>query len=253
MLSVLIWIPIIGALLVALLPNKLPAVNVRLGALFISGFTLLWNLFVLIKFDVANPGMQFRENIPWNETLGLNYQLGVDGLSILMLVLNSLLTWIAIYSSSKDTARPRLFYSLVLLISGGVAGAFMAENLLLFFLFYELELIPFYLLISIWGGERRNYAGIKFLIYTAVSSALILATFLGIVWLTGSKSFAMSDISTQSLSAASQLILLVGIVVGFGIKIPLVPFHTWLPDAYVEASAPVAILLGGVLPNLSKP
>ncbi|PAX54085.1 NADH-quinone oxidoreductase subunit M [Brunnivagina elsteri] len=250
MLSVLIWVPIFGALLVALFPNKLPTGNVRLGALFISGFTLLWNVFVLIKFDVSNPGMQFRENIPWNETLGLNYQLGVDGLSILMLALNSLLTWIAIYSSSKDTARPRLFYSLILLISGGVAGAFMAENLLLFFLFYELELIPFYLLISIWGGEKRNYAGIKFLIYTAVSGALILATFLGIVWLTGSKSFAMSDISTQSLSAASQLILLVGIVVGFGIKIPLVPFHTWLPDAYVEASAPVAILLGGVLAKL---
>ncbi|NJL62946.1 MAG: NADH-quinone oxidoreductase subunit M [Methylacidiphilales bacterium] len=250
MLSVLIWVPIIGAILVALLPNKLPAANVRLAGLFISGLTLLWNLFVLLKFDVTNPGMQLQENIPWNETLGLNYQLGIDGLSILMLVLNSLLTWIAIYSSSKDTARPRLFYSLVLLVSGGVAGAFMAENLLLFFLFYELELIPFYLLISIWGGEKRAYAGIKFLIYTAVSGALILATFLGIVWLTGSKSFAMSDISTQSLSAASQLILLVGIVVGFGIKIPLVPFHTWLPDAYVEASAPIAILLGGVLAKL---
>jgi NAD(P)H-quinone oxidoreductase subunit 4 len=250
MLSVLIWIPVIGALLVALLPNKLPAVNVRLTGLFISGLTLLWNLFVLFKFDVTNPGMQLREYLPWNETLGLNYQLGVDGLSILMLALNSLLTWIAIYSSSKDTARPRLFYSLVLLVSAGVAGAFMAENLLLFFLFYELELIPFYLLISIWGGERRSYAGIKFLIYTAVSGALILATFLGIVWLTGSKSFAMTDISTQSLSAASQLILLVGIVLGFGIKIPLVPFHTWLPDAYVEASAPIAILLGGVLAKL---
>ncbi|BAZ38295.1 NAD(P)H-quinone oxidoreductase subunit M [Calothrix sp. NIES-4101] len=250
MLSVLIWVPIIGALLIALLPQKLPAVNVRLVGLFISGLTLLWNLFILLKFDVANPGMQLQENIPWNETLGLNYQLGVDGLSILMLVLNSLLTWIAIYSSSKDTPRPRFFYSLVLLVSGGVAGAFMAENLLLFFLFYELELIPFYLLISIWGGEKRAYAGIKFLIYTAVSGALILATFLGMVWLTGSKSFAMSDISTQSLSATLQLILLIGIVLGFGIKIPLVPFHTWLPDAYVEASAPIAILLGGVLAKL---
>ncbi|MEA5572132.1 NADH-quinone oxidoreductase subunit M [Calothrix sp. UHCC 0171] len=250
MLSVLIWAPIIGALMIALLPQKLPAVNVRLVGLFISGLTLLWNLFILLKFDVANPGMQLQENIPWNETLGLNYQLGVDGLSILMLVLNSLLTWIAIYSSSKDTPRPRFFYSLVLLVSSGVAGAFMAENLLLFFLFYELELIPFYLLISIWGGEKRAYAGIKFLIYTAVSGALILATFLGMVWLTGSKSFAMSDISTQSLSATLQLILLIGIVLGFGIKIPLVPFHTWLPDAYVEASAPIAILLGGVLAKL---
>jgi NAD(P)H-quinone oxidoreductase subunit 4 len=210
----------------------------------------LWNIFILYKFDIYIPGMQFQEYLPWNETLGLSYQLGVDGLSILMLVLNSLLTWIAIYSSSQDTERPRLFYSMILLVSGGVAGAFLAENLLLFFLFYELELIPFYLLISIWGGEKRAYAGMKFLIYTAVSGALILATFLGLVWLSGSHSFALDAISTQNISAGMQLLLLVGIILGFGIKIPLIPFHTWLPDAYVEASAPIAILLGGVLAKL---
>ncbi|MBD2437933.1 NADH-quinone oxidoreductase subunit M [Nostoc sp. FACHB-110] len=251
MLSVLIWTPIIAALIIGFWPsNAIPPNRVRLVALTISGLILLWNLFILFKFDLSTPGMQFQEYLPWNETLGLSYQLGVDGLSILMLVLNSLLTWIAIYSSSKDTERPRLFYSMILLVSGGVAGAFLAENLLLFFLFYELELIPFYLLISIWGGEKRAYAGIKFLIYTAVSGALILATFLGMVWLTGSTSFAFDAVSTQTLSAGLQLLLLAGIILGFGIKIPLVPFHTWLPDAYVEASAPIAILLGGVLAKL---
>lgn len=251
MLSALIWIPIISAIIIGFLPGKVvPASRVRLVSLTIAGIVLLWNLFILLKFDISNPGMQFQEYLPWNETLGLSYQLGVDGLSILMLVLNSLLTWIAIYSSSKETERPRLFYSLILLVSGGVAGAFLAENLLLFFLFYELELIPFYLLISIWGGEKRAYAGIKFLIYTAVSGALILATFLGMVWLTGSTSFAFDAVSTQSISAGLQLVLLAGIILGFGIKIPLVPFHTWLPDAYVEASAPIAILLGGVLAKL---
>ncbi|MBD2353306.1 NADH-quinone oxidoreductase subunit M [Tolypothrix sp. FACHB-123] len=250
MLSVLIWLPILAAAIIAVIPKNLPTNTVRLSALYFAAIVLLWNIFILFKFDISNPGMQFQENIPWNETLGLSYQLGVDGLSILMLVLNSLLTWIAIYSSSKDTQRPRLFYSLILLVSGGVAGAFLAENLLLFFLFYELELIPFYLLISIWGGEKRGYAGIKFLIYTAVSGALILATFLGTVWLTGSTSFAFDAVSTQTLSAGLQIILLAGIVLGFGIKIPLVPFHTWLPDAYVEASAPIAILLGGVLAKL---
>ncbi len=250
MLSVLIWLPIFAAGVIALLPGNIPANRIRLGALFSSGIVLLWNLFILIKFDINNPGMQLQEYLPWNETLGLNYQIGVDGLSILMLVLNSLLTWIAIYSSSQKTERPRLFYSLILLVSGGVAGAFLAENLLLFFLFYELELIPFYLLISIWGGERRSYAGIKFLIYTAVSGALILASFLGIVWLTGSSSFNYDALSTQTLSATLQIILLGGIILGFGIKIPLIPLHTWLPDAYVEASAPIAILLGGVLAKL---
>ncbi|YAF94328.1 MAG: NADH-quinone oxidoreductase subunit M [Nodularia sp. CChRGM 3473] len=251
MLSVLIWIPIISAIIIGFLPGKVvPASRIRLVSLTIAGIVLLWNLFILLKFDISNPGMQFEEYLPWNDTLGLSYQLGVDGLSILMLILNSLLTWIAIYSSDKETERPRLFYSLILLISGGVAGAFLAENLLLFFLFYELELIPFYLLICIWGGEKRAYAGIKFLIYTAVSGALILATFLGMVFLTGSTSFAYDAVSTQTLSAGLQFVLLAGIILGFGIKIPLVPFHTWLPDAYVEASAPIAILLGGVLAKL---
>lgn len=250
MLSVLIWLPILGAALIAFLPKNIPTERIRLAALLTAGFTLAWNIFLLLKFDITSPGMQFLENIPWNETLGLSYQLGTDGLSILMLVLNSLLTWIAIYSSAKQTERPRLFYSLILLVSGGVAGAFAAQNLLLFFLFYELELIPFYLLISIWGGEKRAYAAIKFLIYTAVSGALILAAFLGIVWLTGASSFAYDTLTTQTLSSTLQVILLAGIILGFGIKIPLVPFHTWLPDAYVEASAPIAILLGGVLAKL---
>lgn len=250
MLSVLIWLPILGAAIVAFLPKNIPTERIRLAALLIAGFTLAWNIFLLLKFDTNNPGIQFLENIPWNETLGLSYQLGTDGLSILMLILNSLLTWIAIYSSAKQTERPRLFYSLILLVSGGVAGAFAAQNLLLFFLFYELELIPFYLLISIWGGEKRAYAAIKFLIYTAVSGALILAAFLGTVWLTGASSFAYDTLTTQNLSATLQVILLAAIILGFGIKIPLVPFHTWLPDAYVEASAPVAILLGGVLAKL---
>lgn len=251
MLSVLIWVPILGAVIIGLLPNKIgQPKTIRFIALFVSGLILLWNILLLLKFNISNPGMQLQEYLPWIQTLGLSYKLGVDGLSMPMLVLNSLLTWIAIYSSSQQTERPRLFYSLILLVSGGVAGAFASQNLLLFFLFYELELIPFYLLISIWGGERRGYAGIKFLIYTAVSGALILASFLGIVWLTGSSSFDLDAISTQTLSTSLQIILLAGIVLGFGIKIPLVPLHTWLPDAYVEASAPIAILLGGVLAKL---
>ncbi|ARV57756.1 NAD(P)H-quinone oxidoreductase subunit D4 [Nostocales cyanobacterium HT-58-2] len=249
MLSILIWLPILGAAVIGFLPS-IPAISTRLTALTVAGLVFLWNVFLLLKFDISNPGIQLQEYLPWNETLGLSYQLGVDGLSILMLLLNSLLTWIAIYSSSKQTERPRLFYSLILLVSGGVAGAFAAQNLLLFFLFYELELIPFYLLISIWGGQKRAYAAIKFLIYTAVSGALILATFLGTVWLSGSTNFNYNTLSTQTLSATLQIILLAGILLGFGIKIPLVPFHTWLPDAYVEASAPIAILLGGVLAKL---
>ncbi|MBD2461524.1 NADH-quinone oxidoreductase subunit M [Oscillatoria sp. FACHB-1407] len=250
MLSTLIWIPIIGAAIVAFLPKGLAANRVRLISLVLSGAIALWSLFILTQFDLSNPGMQFQENLPWIETLGLNYQLGVDGLSMVLLVLNSFLTWIAIYCSSQTTDRPKLFYSLILLISGGVAGAFLAQNLLLFFLFYELELVPFYLLISIWGGPKRNYAAVKFLIYTATSGALILAAFLGLIWLTQSSTFGYEALLGQTLPLGLQFLLLGTLLVGFGIKIPLVPFHTWLPDTYVEASAPVAILLGGVLAKL---
>ena len=250
MLSTLIWVPVLGAIIIGFWPGSIPAERARLGALAVAGSVVLWTVYLLVQFDISSVGLQFQEYLPWNETLGLSYKLGVDGLSLLMVAINSLLTWIAIYSSSKQTERSRLFYALVLLVSGGVAGAFLTSNLLLFFLFYEIELIPFYLLISIWGGAKRAYAATKFLIYTAISGAIILASFLGIAWLSGSSSFDYDSLNPQTLPAAMQLLLLVGILVGFGIKIPLVPFHTWLPDAYVEASTPIAILLGGVLAKL---
>jgi len=135
-------------------------------------------------------------------------------------------------------------------VNAAVAGAFLAQNLLLFFLFYELILIPLYLLIAIWGGAKREYAAMKFLIYTAVSGILVLAAFLGVTWLSHSSSFDYDAINTQGLSLTIQLILLTAVLVGFGIKIPLVPLHTWLPDAYVEASPVVAILLGGIVAKL---
>ncbi|MBE9012062.1 NADH-quinone oxidoreductase subunit M, partial [Pseudanabaenaceae cyanobacterium LEGE 13415] len=146
--------------------------------------------------------------------------------------------------------RHQLFYSLLLIVNAGVAGAFLAQNLLLFFLFYEVELVPFYLLILIWGGQKREYAAMTFLIYTAISGVLILAAFLGMAWLGHAPSFDYSDISTTALPQNVQLILLTLVLIGFGIKTPLVPLHTWLPDAYVEASTPVAILLGGILAKL---
>jgi len=141
---------------------------------------------------------------------------------------------------------------LLLLLNGAVAGAFLAQDLLLFFLFYEIELIPLYLLIAIWGGQRRGYAATKFLLYTAISGALILAAFLGVVLLGGANSFAYTDtVEVASLLPQFQQLLLLGaILVGFGIKTPFVPFHTWLPDAHVEASTPISILLAGVLLKL---
>jgi NAD(P)H-quinone oxidoreductase subunit 4 len=256
MLSVLIWLPVLGAAAIGFFPGNLSAQRSRLLAIVFTGIALLWTLFVFSRFDLQATGLQLQEYLPWIPTLGLSYNLGVDGLSLPLVGLSNFLTLVVVFSSDSGQAkfpalkRPRLFYSLVLLISAGVAGALLAQNLLLFFLFYELELIPFYLLIAIWGGEKREYAAIKFLIYTAVSGILILAAFLALTWLTGVSSFDYAALDTAGLSQTTQLILLTLLLVGFGIKIPLVPLHTWLPDAYVEASTPTAILLGGVLAKL---
>ncbi|MEM9946631.1 MAG: NADH-quinone oxidoreductase subunit M [Cyanobacteria bacterium P01_D01_bin.36] len=250
MLSILIWFPIAGAMLVSLLPAKLKAAQVRLTALCISGIALLLTLSLFTRFDMSDPGLQMSEFMAWLPMLGLNYELGLDGLSLMMLFLNGLLTWVAIFSSKKDNVRPRFFYALMLLVSGCVAGAFLAQNLLLFFLLFEIELVPLYFLISIWGGPKSEYAATKFLLYTAIAGAFILAAFLGVAWLSNSIDFSYVNVSQLELPISVQLVLLSLLLIGFGIKIPLVPFHTWLPDTYVSASPSVAILLGGVLAKL---
>lgn len=251
MLTTLILLPILGALIVGFIPTK----QTRLLALGISSIILIFTIWVATQFNLSTSSLQFQEYFPWIPQLGLNYKLGIDGLSFPLLALSSLLTWIAIYSSSNNLERPRLYYALIFVVNASLAGAFMAQNLLFFIIAYELELIPMYLLINIWGGQKRGYAATKFLIYTALSGIIILAGFFGTTWLSGASSFDVdifsnNTIQTHNLPLNTQLILLTLLLVGFGIKIPLVPLHTWLPDAYTEASPPVAILLGGLLAKL---
>ncbi|AFY60912.1 NADH-quinone oxidoreductase subunit M [Synechococcus sp. PCC 6312] len=250
MLSLLLLLPLLGSLTLFLLPSKLSSPTYRIIALVIGGIVLAWTAVVGQQFNLAQTSAQLTENLDWLANLGLNYRLGVDGLSLPLIFLNSFLTVIAIFASPSEINRPRLYYSLILLLNAGVSGAFLADNLLLFFLFYEVELIPLYLLIAIWGGPRRNYAATKFLIYTALSGVLILSSFLGLAWLTGGLNFDYDPLMAQALPVVSQCILLGFILAGLGIKIPLVPFHTWLPDAHVEASTPISVLLAGVLLKL---
>ena len=250
MLSLLLWIPIATALIVGFIPGKLESNKLRQLTTFFAVSIFGYSLWLLTQFDLSSPGWQFSEYLPWLEQIGVSYSLAVDGLSMPLLVLNSLLTIIAIYSIGENVQRPRLYYSLLLLINAGITGALVAQNLLLFIIFYELELIPFYLMIAIWGGEKRGYASTKFLIYTAVSGLLVLAAFLGIGFLNETVAFDYDAINTSGLSLTTQLILLTVLLVGFGIKIPLVPLHTWLPDAYTEASPAVTILLGGIFAKL---
>ena len=250
MLTTFILFPILGALLISLLPQKIAANRIKTVALMSSSLVLLWTIKLATEFDLTTAKFQFTQYQEWIPQLGLSFSLGIDGLSFSLLALNAILTTFAIACTQGNLERPRLYYSLILLVNAGLSGAFLSQNLLLFFLFYELELIPIYLLIAIWGSEKRGYAATKFLIYTALSGILILAGFLGMTWLSGSTSFDYTAIQTQYLTQITQLILLTVLLIGFGIKIPLVPLHTWLPDAYVESSAPVTILLGGILAKL---
>ena len=250
MLSALILIPLLGVLAISLWPQKLEAKVAKTISFVTLGLTLVLVIWLASQFELTTPGFQFEELLPWVEPLGLSYRLGLDGLSLPLLAINSLLTIVAVYISDPQLHRPRLYYSLLLVINSAVAGAFLASNLLLFFIFYELELIPLYLLIAIWGGARRGYAATKFLIYTALSGVLILGAFLGLVWLSGNSSFDYDSNLAATLPLVEQIVLLLALLIGFGIKIPLFPFHTWLPDAHVEASTPISVLLAGVLLKL---
>ena len=255
MLSTLIWFPIAGALFIVLLGGGLDSKQLRNISLAIAIATFGWSLFLLTKFDFGSASMQMGESLAWLDQIGLSYRLGLDGLSFPLVLLNGLLLSIAIYISD-DIQRPRLYFPLLLLLGGGVNGAFLSQNLLLFFLFFEVELIPLYLLIAIWGGEKRGYAATKFLIYTAISGVLILAAFFGMAALGSGDTtpfaltFNYQDLNLENVPKTTKGILLILLLLGFGIKIPIVPLHTWLPDAHVEASTPVSTLLAGVLLKL---
>jgi len=250
MLSALIFIPLTIAAIIGLVPSRFTASWLRSAMLLLGSILFVLTLAIAWQFDLTRPGFQFVEHHAWLELLGVSYSLGVDGLSLPLLVLNGFLTLVAIGCTSSSLDRPRFYYSMMLLLNAGVVGAFVAQDLILFFLFYELELIPLYFLIAIWGGAQRSYAATKFLLYTAISGVAILASFLGVVWLTDAPDFSYTLGFGSSLTIGTQIILLVTLLFGLAIKIPIFPFHTWLPDAHVEASTPVSVLLAGVLLKL---
>ncbi|MFQ6539081.1 MULTISPECIES: NADH-quinone oxidoreductase subunit M [Aphanothece] len=250
LLTLLLLLPFLGSLALLAWPGQVSAARLRAGCIALLVAQLLLSLALLLWFNPAMGGLQLQEVHRWVPGIGLDYRLGVDGLSLPLVIINAGLTLVSAVCTREFSRRPRLYFALLLLISGAVNGAFLADNLLLFFLFYELELIPLWLLISIWGGAQRAYAATKFLIFTAVSGMLILGAFLGLALFTGNVDFSLTPVTTERLAMGSQLVLLVALLVGFGIKMPLVPFHTWLPDAHTQASTPVSVLLAGVLLKL---
>ena len=173
LLSLLLLIPFAGALALILWPGEMTHGRLRLGAIVILAIQCLASFALLFCFDPAESGLQLIEQARWVHSIGLDYALAVDGLSLPLVLMNGVLCLVAAIASRSIENRPRIYYALLLVISGAVNGAFLAQNLLLFFLFYELELIPLWLLIAVWGGSNRAYAATKFLIVTAVSGVLI--------------------------------------------------------------------------------
>jgi NAD(P)H-quinone oxidoreductase subunit 4 len=193
-------------------------------------------------------GLQLVERVQWLPDLGLAWSLGADGLSMPLILLTSFITSLACLAAWPVTFKPRLFYFLLLAMNGGQIAVFAVQDLLLFFLAWELELIPVYLLLAIWGGKRRQYAATKFILYTAGSSLFILLAALAMGFFGGGPpSFEYTVLAERGFPVGFQVLCYAALLIAFGVKLPIVPLHTWLPDAHGEATAPVHMLLAGIL------
>ena len=249
-LTLLILVPLIGAL-VTFLSGK----NAKLSkylALAFSGVTLVFATLLLLGFDLNQFGLgnyQYKETYEWIKSLGITYTVGVDGISILMVWITALLCFLAILFSWDVEKRPGEYMGLMLVLEVGVMGVFMALDFFLFYVFWEVVLIPMFFLIAIWGGPRREYAAIKFFIYTHIASLVMLLAIFALYFQAGLHSFSMIDIASQAGAFPQdfQILVFLALFFGFGVKMPVVPFHTWLPDAHVEAPTAGSVLLAGLL------
>lgn len=251
-LSILIFFPLVAALFILIF--------------FKGGKSTMWAAFVasviefiitmplMTNFDQANPGMQFMENMNWVPGLGIHYSVGVDGISVLMIFLTTLLSAIAILGSfTYIQKRQKEFYISMLVLETGMVGTFLAMDFFLFYVFWEAMLIPMYLIIGVWGGKRRIYAAVKFFLYTFAGSVLMMIAIVALYFkhgsITGDYTFDILKITAQhaSYSTGFQMLVFGAFFLGFAIKVPMFPVHTWLPDAHVEAPTAGSVILAGVL------
>ena len=249
-LSLSILFPIVGALIVPFIPDKGEGKEVRWYALIISLITFLITVAAYFKgFDPSLEGLQLYEKVSWLPDLGLTWSVGADGLSMPLILLTSFITSLAVLAAWPVSYKPKLFFFLILAMDGGQIAVFAVQDMLLFFLAWELELFPVYLFLAIWGGKKRQYAATKFIIYTAGSSLFILLAGLAMGFFQGGgiPDFGYTHLAQQNFGKGFQLLCYSGLLIAFGVKLPIVPLHTWLPDAHGEATAPVHMLLAGIL------
>ncbi|MBF0284705.1 MAG: NADH-quinone oxidoreductase subunit M [Magnetococcales bacterium] len=247
-LPILLFLPLLGALGVAFLPARWWTF-VRPLALTASGGALLLAWSLLREFDGASASLQLVAHSVWRATISGHFALGVDGFSLPMVLLGSLLCFVAMLASAGIKERVRSYHVLMLLLEAGMLGVFLAQDWTLFYIFWELTLIPLFFLIERWGGANRHHAALNFVLYTMGGSVFLLISLLLAFDAAPSGTFAMEEmaVALKTLPVKSQVLIFLGFLIGFGVKMPIFPLHGWLPLAHVEAPSPVSILLSGVL------
>ena len=250
-LNLLLFLPLLGVGLLLATPAGRDdlARALTLGVTVVQFGLAAW---LYARFEAGVAGLQFQTRVPWIEAWGVHYQIGLDGFNLLLVAMTAFLAPLVVAGARTAIARDvKLFHAMVLLIQFAMLGAFLAQDLFLFYVFWETMLIPMFLLIGIWGGERRVYATVKFFLYTAFGSILMLAAVIYLVWTlqsgSGVVSFAFADLMKARLPLDVQCWLLGAFTLSFAIKVPMVPLHTWLPDAHVEAPTAGSVILAGVL------
>ncbi|WP_353091705.1 NAD(P)H-quinone oxidoreductase subunit 4, partial [Synechococcus lacustris] len=246
-LSLIVLLPLAGVLILALLPAgwQKSCRWVALSTLLADLGLMIWSFWR--HFDPTLGSLQLVERINWLPAMGLQWSLAADGVSAPLVLLSGLVTMLTVAASWKIELKPRLYFALLLAQASAQAVVFLSQDFLLFFLAWELELVPVYLLIAIWGGQKRQYAATKFILYTATASLLILISGLALAFHGEGFTLNLQELSQRSYSGNFGLLCYLGFLIGFGVKLPIFPLHTWLPDAHGEANAPVSMLLAGVL------
>ncbi|HEY9781500.1 MAG TPA: NAD(P)H-quinone oxidoreductase subunit 4 [Leptolyngbyaceae cyanobacterium] len=246
-LTTIILFPIVASLFIPFLPDK-DGKTVRWYALIVGliDFALIVYTFYS-QYDLSNPDLQLVEKYAWVPQLDLNWSVGVDGLSMPLVILTGFITTLAALAAWPVTFKPRLFYFLLLAMYGGQIAVFAVQDMLLFFLVWELELVPVYFLLAIWGGKKRQYAATKFILYTAGGSLFILLAALTMGFYGDTVTFDMRSLAAKDYALNFQLWVYAAFFIAYAVKLPIFPLHTWLPDAHGEATAPVHMLLAGIL------
>ena len=256
-LSIITFLPLVGAIALLFFPKEqVAAIRWTAFGIAVLNFVLAFILFLLYsQFNTSasfTGTFLFTEKATWISSLGINYSLGVDGISVLLVALTALLTPVCILSSFRIDQKVKNYMAFMLLLEAGIIGVFVAANLFLFYIFWELMLIPAYFLVGSWGGQRRIYAALKFVLYTSVGSLLMLAGIIALgyyhqVAAGGGYTLELSDLLNTKLTGATQMWVFLAFAAAFAVKVPFVPFHSWLPDTYSEAPAPVTAMLAGAM------